>query len=108
MVMRQVQGRCLSLHGLMNPNQSLRLLPEGQTVVEGSKLAIEVCTVAHMPSDWPRVRLCWRTLKGASLVRLSWGTLLCFRQRWRSHARDAQTAAELDIGAAVLEAGKCL
>jgi hypothetical protein len=50
---RQVRGRCVSLYGLMNPNQSLRLLPEGQTVMEGTRLAVEVCALAHMPSDWP-------------------------------------------------------
>jgi uncharacterized protein YecT (DUF1311 family) len=50
---RQIQGRCLTLFGMMNDAGMVNLLPPPQALDESSRLAIALCTTAHMPKDWP-------------------------------------------------------
>jgi hypothetical protein len=52
-VPRQIQGRCLVLFTMMNDAGTFNLLLPPQTVDESSRLAIALCTAAHMPRDWP-------------------------------------------------------
>jgi hypothetical protein len=50
---RQIQGRCLVFWTMMNDAGTVNLLPPPQTLDDSSRLAVALCTIAHMPRDWP-------------------------------------------------------
>jgi uncharacterized protein YecT (DUF1311 family) len=50
---RQIQGRCLVLFTMLNDAGTVNLLPPPQTQADSTRVAIALCTVAHMPRDWP-------------------------------------------------------
>jgi hypothetical protein len=52
-VPKQIEGRCTVLWTMMNGGGKVQLLPASEEPQDNAKLALDACTAAQMPSDWP-------------------------------------------------------
>jgi hypothetical protein len=49
----EVLGRCTTFVGMMSDHGPVHLLPAAQDIRDNNKLAMDLCTAANLPADWP-------------------------------------------------------